>query len=185
MTDAAMALYALNEVRKNWGWFLALGIVFIIGGVFAIAMPFVAGLVTTVIFAVVLVWIGIIQVFQAFSVKGWGGFALQLIIGLIMLLGGIAIWIDPIVGALTLTIVVAATFLAKGVFQVILGFRMRPAGGWGWILFAGLVSIAVGLIIWLGWPMSTAFALGTLAGVSLIFSGWSYVMIAMAARRLG
>jgi uncharacterized membrane protein HdeD (DUF308 family) len=184
MTDAAMTMYALHEVRRHWGWFLALGIVFIIGGVFAIAMPFVAGLVTTAIFAVILVWIGIMQVIQAFSVKGWGGFALQLLIGLVMLLGGIAIWINPILGALTLTIVVAAVFLAKGVFQVILAFRMRPHAGWGWVLFAGLVSIAVGLIIWLGWPMSTAFALGTLAGVSLIFSGWSYVMIAMAARRL-
>jgi uncharacterized membrane protein HdeD (DUF308 family) len=184
MTDAAMTMYALHEVRRHWGWFLALGIVFIIGGVFAIAMPFVAGLVTTAIFAVILVWIGIMQVIQAWSVKGWGGFALQLVIGLIMLLGGIAIWIDPILGVLTLTIVVAAVFLAKGVFQVMLALKMRPAGGWGWILFAGLVSIAVGLIIWLGWPMSTAFALGTLAGVSLIFSGWSYVMIAMAARRL-
>jgi uncharacterized membrane protein HdeD (DUF308 family) len=184
MTDAAMTMYALNEVRKHWGWFLALGIVFIIGGVFAIAMPFVAGLVTTVIFAVVLVWLGIMQLIEAFSVKSWGGFALELIIGLIMLLGGIAIWVDPILGALTLTIVVAATFLAKGVFEVILAFRMRPTGGWGWVLLAGIVAIAVGLIIWLGWPMSTAFALGTLAGVSLIFSGWSYVMIAMAAKRL-
>lgn len=184
MTDAAMTLYALHEVRKNWGWFLALGVVFIIGGVFAIAMPFVAGLLTTAIFAIVLVWIGIMQVVQAWSVKGWGGFALQLIIGLILLLGGIAIWIDPILGALTLTIIVAATFLAEGVFQVILAFRMKPHPGWGWMLFAGLVSIAVGLIIWLGWPMSTAFALGTLAGVSLIFSGWTYVMMATAARRL-
>jgi uncharacterized membrane protein HdeD (DUF308 family) len=184
MTDAAMTMYALHEVRKHWGWFLALGVVFIIGGVFAIAMPFVAGLVTTAIFAIILVWIGIMQVVQAWSVKGWGGFALQLIIGLILLLGGIAIWIDPILGALTLTIIVAATFLAEGVFQVILAFRMKPHAGWGWMLFAGLVSIAVGLIIWLGWPMSTAFALGTLAGVSLIFSGWTYVMMAMAARRL-
>jgi uncharacterized membrane protein HdeD (DUF308 family) len=137
-----------------------------------------------VVFAVILVWIGVMQVIQAFSVKGWGGFLLQLVIGVIMDLGGSAIWVDPIVGALTLTIVIAATFIAKGVFQVILAFRMKPAGGWGWILVAGIVSIAVGLIIWRGWPMSTAFALGTLAGVSLIFSGWSYVMIAMAARRL-
>jgi uncharacterized membrane protein HdeD (DUF308 family) len=184
MSDAgAMRLNAIENIQEHWGWFLALGIVFIVGGVFAIAMPFVAGLAVTVIFAVVLAWIGIVQVIQAFSVKSWGGFAWQLIIGLIMLAGGIAIWIDPIVGALTLTIVVAAVFIAKGIFQVILGFQMRPHNGWGWLLTAGILAILVGLIIWLSWPVSTEWALGTLAGISLIFSGWAYVMMAMIGRR--
>ena len=125
-------------------------------------MPFIAGLAVTAVFAVVLVWIGVMQVIQALELKSWGGFIWQLIIGLIMLLGGIAIWIDPILGALTLTLVVAAVFVAKGVFQVILGFRMRPHRGWGWMLIAGILSVIVGLIIWLDWPVSTAWALGTL-----------------------
>jgi uncharacterized membrane protein HdeD (DUF308 family) len=184
MTEATMAFGAMGEIRKHWGWFLALGIVFVIGGVFAIVMPFIAGLVATTVFAIILVWLGIMQVFQAWSVKSWGGFTWQMIIGLILLLGGLAIWINPILGALTLTIVVAAVFLAKGVFQVILAFQMRPESGWGWVLTAGILAILVGLIIWMDWPVSTAWALGTLAGISLIFSGWSYIAISLAARRV-
>jgi uncharacterized membrane protein HdeD (DUF308 family) len=160
-------------------------VVFIIGGVFAIAMPFIAGLAVTTVFAIVLVWIGIMQIFQAFRVKSWGGFIWQLIIGLILLIGGIAIWINPILGALTLTIVVAAVFIAKGVFQIVMAFQMRPHEGWGWILTAGILAILVGVIIWAGWPVSTGWALGYLAGISLIFSGWSYIAISMAAKRLG
>ena len=72
---------------------------------------------------------------------------------------------------------VGAVFLAKGVFQVVMGFQMRPHAGWGWMLTAGILSIIVGLIILIQWPVSTAYALGYLAGISLIFSGWSYVMI--------
>jgi uncharacterized membrane protein HdeD (DUF308 family) len=184
MTDAATTLGTMGELRRHWAWFLALGILFVIGGVFAIAMPYVASLAVTAVFAVVLLWLGIMQVIQAWTVKSWGGFAWQLIIGLVLLLGGVAIWINPVLGALTLTIVVAAVFLAKGVFQVILAFQMRPESGWGWMLTAGILAILVGLIIWLEWPVSTAWALGTLAGISLIFSGWSYIMIAMAAKRL-
>jgi uncharacterized membrane protein HdeD (DUF308 family) len=62
---------------------------------------------------------------------------------------------------------------------------MRPHEGWGWILTAGILAILVGVIIWAGWPVSTGWALGYLAGISLIFSGWSYIAISMAAKRLG
>ena len=75
-------------------------------------------------------------------------------------------------------------FIAKGVFQLVLGFRLRPHDGWGWIVTSGVIAILVGLMIWVQWPMSTAYALGTLAGISLAFTGWSYVMIALAARRI-
>ena len=86
--------------------------------------------------------------------------------------------------ALSLTLVVGAVFLAKGVFQVVMGFRMRPHAGWGWMLTAGILAAIVGLIVIIQWPVSTAYALGYLAGISLIFSGWSYVMISLAAKRV-
>ena len=184
MSNAAMTMGTIGEVKKHSGWFIALGILFLIGGVFAIAMPFIAGLAATTIFAIVLVWLGIVQLIHAFSVKSWSGFVWDLVIGLIMLIGGISMWVNPVVGAATLTLFVAATFIAKGVFQVILGFRMRPHDGWGWMLVAGVLDIIVGLIIWLNWPVSTVWALGTLAGISLIFTGWSYIMVAAAARRI-
>ena len=73
MTDAMMRLNAISSIREHWGWFLALGILFVIGGIFAIAMPFIAGLAVTVIFAIVLVWLGIMQIVQAFSMGTLAG----------------------------------------------------------------------------------------------------------------
>lgn len=67
--------------------------------------------------------------------------------------------------------------------QVILGLQYRPHANWGWIVAAGAVAAILGLMIVLQWPWATVWVLGTLAGVSLIFSGWSYIMVAMAARR--
>lgn len=184
MTEAMMRLNAITNLREHWGWFLALGIIFILGGIFAIAAPFVAGLTVTIIFSIVLVWLGIMQIIQAFGTKSWSGFIWELLIGIILLVGGIATWVDPVVGALSLTLVVGAVFLVKGIFQVILGFQMRPHGGWGWILVAGILSAIVGLIVLLQWPISTGYALGYLVGISLIFSGWSYVMLSLAAKRI-
>lgn len=185
MSDAAaMRLNAIEDLREHWGWFLALGIIFIIGGAFAIAMPLIASLTVTLVFSIVLVWLGIMAIIQAFGTKNWGGFIWELIIGIVLLLGGIATWINPVLAALSLTLVVGAVFIAKGVLQVIMGFQMRPHGGWGWMLTAGILAIIVGLIIVIKWPISTVFALGYLAGISLIFSGWSYVMLSLAAKRV-
>ena len=185
MTDRMMTPMSLSEsVRANWGWMLALGILFIVGGVFAFASPFLASLVVTTIVAFVLVIAGVAQIVQAWRMKSWGGFLWQLIIGIVILIGGIAIYVNPIAGTLTLTLFAAAMFLAKGVFQIVLGFQLRPHDGWGWIVSSGVIAVLVGVLIYAQWPMSSLYALGTLAGISLAFTGWSYVMIALAARRL-
>lgn len=183
MSDSSVTLNAVEHIRKNWGWFLTLGIVFLIGGTFAIAMPFVASIAVTIIVGISLVFVGIVQIVQAWSIRSWGGFIWQLIFGLIALGGGLVIWLFPLQGTLALTIVAAAIFLAKGVTQLILGFQMRPHSGWGWMVFSGLLSAVVGILIWSYFPGSTIFTLGTLAGISLIFTGWTYIMISMAARR--
>ncbi len=183
MTDAAATLTTADHIRKHWGWFLALGIVFLIGGVFAIAMPFIASLVVTTIVGIALAFVGIVEVIQAWQIRSWGGFIWQLIMGLVALVGGIVIWLFPVFGTFVLTIVLAAVFLAKGIIQLILGFQMRPHSGWGWMVVAGILAIVVGVIIWVYFPGSGLFTVGTLAGISLIFTGWSYIMISMAARQ--
>ncbi len=174
----------IGEIGRHSGWFIGLGIVFVIGGIFAIAMPLIAGIAVAVVVAWALIFVGALQLVQAWSIRSWGGVAWQLVIGLIILAGGIAMVINPIIAAVTLTLLLGLVFVAKGAAQLALGFRLRPHGAWGWIVAAGLLSVVIGLMILWQWPLSAAWAPGTLAGISLIFSGWSYIMLAMAARRL-
>ena len=184
MAESTMALGAAGEIRKHTGWFIALGVVFIIAGILAIAAPLVASITVALVVGWMLIVVGVVQLWQAWSMRSWGGFAWQMVIGAIFVVGGVAMLNNPVVAAVTLTLLLGAIFIAKGVMQLILGFRFRPHTGWGWIVAAGVLAVLVGLMILSSWPFSTVWALGTLAGISLIFSGWSYVMIAMAARRL-
>jgi uncharacterized membrane protein HdeD (DUF308 family) len=131
-----------------------------------------------------LIVIGVLQFIHTWRIRTWTGFIWELIISLVILIGGIAMIVNPIVAAVTLTLLLGAIFLAKGIAQVLFGFRMRPHMAWGWMVTAGVLAVIVGLMILLSWPTSATWALGTLAGISLIFSGWSYVMIALGARRL-
>lgn len=184
MTYQASYSNIAETMRTNWGWFLALGIIFIVGGVIAILEPLITGVFIAAIVGATIAIVGVMQIVHAWQMRSWSGFAWQLIIGIVLLVGGIDIWWDPIEGVMTLTLFVALMFILKGIFQVMLGFQMRPHEGSGWIIGAGVIAVVAGVLILLQWPLSSTYLIGTLAGISLIVSGWSYVMIALAARRV-
>lgn len=182
--DAAVA-EAKKQIAANWGWFLALGILLILAGVAAIAFP----LLSTIATKIALGWIflagGIILVIHAFSASGWRGFLWSLLIGLLYLVAGGYLAFFPLTGIVTLTLLLAALFLAEGILEVIMAFRVRPQEGWGWVLLSGLVAIAIGVLITLELPSSAAWAIGLLAGINLISTGWGFVFLSLAGRRAG
>jgi uncharacterized membrane protein HdeD (DUF308 family) len=172
----------MGALSRNWGWLLALGILMIILGVFAIGAPAVA----TVAVQLALGWIlmigGIAQGIHAFMVKGWGGFLLELLSAALYLVVGILLLVNPVEGALALTIVLAVFLIVEGIFKLIMAFRVRDHRGWGWLLASGILSLILGVLIWAEWPASGVWVIGLLVGIQLLFTGWSLVMLALAAR---
>lgn len=170
-------------VTDKWGWFLALGIVLILAGVAAIAFPFLS----TIAAKIMLGWLfligGVMMIVHAFQAPGWQGFLWELLIGILYAVVGAYLAFFPLTGLLTLAIVLAALFIAEGVFEVIMAFRVRPHEGWVWVLLSGLAALAVGVLIAMDLPGSAVWALGLLVGINLLFSGWSYVFLALAGRR--
>ena len=186
MTEAADVRASVTQtVREKWGWFLALGVALIIGGFAMITVPLASSIAVTIVIAIVFAIGGIVQIWHAFSVKEWSGYLWNMLTGIVALVGGGAIYFNPVIGAFALTLVIAAILLAQGVTQVLLGFKVRPHDGWGWLIAAGLISIVASLCIWFEFPTSALWALGVLAGASVLMNGWSYVAIALSARRMG
>ena len=173
----------LEDLQAAWGWLLALGILWIILGTLAIIMPFAATLAVEMVFGVLFLIGGVAQLIQAFKAKGWGGAAFQVVSGLLALALGVILLLFPLQGVFTLTILLAAFFVAQGIVKIISAFRERPSSGWGWLLFSGLLGLVVGIIIWAGLPGTAIWVLGLLVGIELIFSGWAMVMIAMARKK--
>jgi uncharacterized membrane protein HdeD (DUF308 family) len=91
-------------------------------------------------------------------------------------------------GLASLTLALAIYLLAEGVLEFILEFilslRLRPLPGWGWLLLDGIVTLILAIMIWRTWPSSTEWVIGTLVGISMLFSGISRLMLSLAARRL-
>ena len=113
MTDLTTRPSIAETMRSNWGWLLGLGIVFILAGVFAFAMPLASTLAVTIVVAIALIVAGVVQIIQAWRMRSWGDFAWQLLIGIVILVGGIAIYLNPVAGTLALTLIAGAAFIAS------------------------------------------------------------------------
>ena len=182
--DAALA-EAKRQISDNWGWFLALGILLIGVGVAAIVFPLLSTIATKIALGWLFLVAGAVIVVHAFSIKQWRGFILGLLVGALYVVAGGWLAFFPFTGIITLTILLAALFLAEGVLEVIMAVRVRPHEGWGWLMLSGLVAIAVGVMIAAELPTSAAWAVGLLTGINLLSTGVSFVVLALAGRRAG
>jgi uncharacterized membrane protein HdeD (DUF308 family) len=172
-----------QEIARHWGWFLTLGILLVLIGMAAIAFPFLSTIAAKIAIGWIFLVAGVVDVFHAFYVKRWAGFFWNLLIGLLYLVAGAWLAFFPLTGILTLTIIIAALFIAEGIMKLIMGFRVRHHEGSGWVVFSGLVAIVAGFLIALNLPASAVWALGLLAGINLLFSGWSFIYLALSGKR--
>jgi len=174
----------IGDLGKNWGWLMALGILFVVLGVIALGMPVAMTLTTVVFFAVLLFAGGIFQIIDAFKCKGWKGTVWHVLIGLLYIVAAGVIFNNPALGSLTLTAMLGAIFIAIGLLRIVMSLQLKQqSGGWGWLLFAGIVSILLGAAILLKWPATGLVVIGVLVAIEMIIHGWSYVFMALAARK--
>jgi uncharacterized membrane protein HdeD (DUF308 family) len=171
-----------GDVKKNWGWLLALGILSIILGTIGLGMTFGLTIVSVLFFGALLLVGGVLQLVNAFQCKGWKSVLWHALIALLYVLGGIAIMLDPILASTLFTLMLAGALIGVGVVRIIMAFQNRAAKGWYWALIAGIISILLGVIIIAQWPISGLWVIGLFVAIELIFNGWAYVFIALAAR---
>jgi uncharacterized membrane protein HdeD (DUF308 family) len=173
----------MEAIQRNWGWFLALGIVWIILGALAILFPLVAGLALVVFVGWLFIIGGIVQFVHAFSTRGWSGFLLEAIGAILFVAAGVLLLLHPVYGIFTLTLILAVFFVVEGIFRTVAGFRVPWGEGRGWLIAGGVLGIVLGILIYTGLPTTAGWFLGLLVGIEFIFTGWSFVMIALSGRR--
>jgi uncharacterized membrane protein HdeD (DUF308 family) len=183
LTDAQKAIF--GELKKNWGWLLAFGILSIVLGTIGLGMTYAFTESIVFIGGILLIVGGIFQLFDAFKCKGWKSTLWHVLIALLYVAAGIVMVNQPLMAAATLTLIIAWILIAVGVFRIIMALQLKPASGWYWPLVSGLVSIVLGGMILAKWPLSGLWVIGMFVAIELIFNGWSYVFVALAARRAG
>lgn len=168
-------------VASGSGWQVAWGVLLIICGILAVAMPGVAALATALVFAWLLILGGGCEMAYAIQTRDKEGFGWKLASGVLTLVLGIAILVLPLAGVASLALLVGAFLLAGGITRTVLAFRFKPQRGWGWILFDGILSIGLAIIIAIGWPQSSLAFIGLLTGFTLISTGIWRIMLRRSA----
>ena len=153
------------------------GILLIIAGVLAILQPAVAALAAELLLAWLFVFAGVVQIVYAIHERGKDGFGLKILSAILTLLLGIFMLLRPIAGIASIALLIGAFVFMSGVSSVMLAFKLKPKPGWGWVLFDGILSIAIALLIATGWPQSSIGFVGILVGIVMIYGGvWRIVL---------
>jgi uncharacterized membrane protein HdeD (DUF308 family) len=163
------------------GW----NILLLILGLLALALPFEAGIAIAIAVAILIVCAAVIHLAGSFAARSTGGFFWRLLIGGLYLIAGVYLLLHPHLNLLSLTLLLAAVFLVEGIFHIATYFHLRGHRASGWILFDGVITILLAILIWRSWPSSAVWAVGTLVGINLFISGSARLMYSRTIRRSG
>ena len=165
------------------GWVIFAGITMLVLGTAAVIYDVTATLASVFMFGWLLLLAGAMQIVHAFQVRTWSGFFLYLLDGIIRATVGTLLVVYPGSGALTLTLVLSFYFIVGGLFKTI-GSMVLQFPSWGWSVASGLVSVALGVMLAMQWPVSGLWFIGFAVGLDLILYGWALLMFAAAVKKL-
>ena len=174
----------VGQVKQASTWSVIWGVVLVLFGMLAIGSPAIAGIAVTAVVSWLIIFAGVVHIVLAFSAHGAGSVIWKLLVGLAYVVFGGYLIMHPTLGLASLTLVLASLFLVEGVLDIILFAKMRSMRGSGWILVDGIVTLLLGGLIYIHWPSSSMWAIGTLVGVSMIISGVTRVMLSLSVRKL-
>ena len=174
-----------KSLHDHWRLLLIEGIVLVVLGLAAIAVPFVAGLAATIYLGWIFVIggvVGLVSSLRARQAPGFGWALLSAVLAVIA--GGLLLW-NPVQGLVTLTYVLIAFFIIDGVAMIFfaIAHRRELSHRWQWLMVNGFIDLLLAAFILTGLPGAFAWALGLLLGIDLVFGGSALVAMALAARK--
>lgn len=176
-------LTATSTLSRASGWAIAWAILIIIAGVLALSLPFISGIAVTIFIGWLIIVSGFFHLIEAFHARGAGSFIWRLIVGIVYILGGLAIVFQPALGLLTLTLILGIILIVQGLIGLAAFFYHRALPGSWWMLINSIIDLAFGAFIWWEGAVAAVWVIGTLVGIMLIFSGFTRLMIWSAIHR--
>lgn len=167
--------------RHDWVWFFVLGVLLIILGIVAMAASALTSLLSVLFLGWLLVLGGAVQTVHAFWARRRSQLFAHVAAGVLSVVIGLLFLTWPTLAELALTLFVAVLFIVGGLFRLSAAL-LGQFPGWGWVVYDGVLSGVLGLVIWVTWPESAVWVIGMFVGIDLLFKGWSCLMLALASR---
>jgi uncharacterized membrane protein HdeD (DUF308 family) len=175
--------HELHHVRQFWCWFFSLGVLLLVCGILAIVFPAAGSVAAVGVLSVVLLVAGAATIIGSFWAGKWGGFLVQMLVGMLYVAASFAMTKDPLLSVAVITAFVAITFLVMGLFRILATLTVRYPQ-WGWSLLNGCVTLLLGLVILRDFREGDWWVIGLLVGIELLFAGLAWIMLSLAIRRI-
>jgi len=174
----------LAPLRAKSGWIVALGVIYLIAGFIALGSVVFATVATVLVVGIMMIISGVAEVINAFQLKSWGKFLLWVLLGLLYIFAGFVTFENPLLAAALLTLMLGFALVASGIMRLVLAFSMKEGTPWLWVVLSGLITLALGVIILLHWPVSGLYILGIFLGIDLVFAGVSWICVGLGLRKI-
>lgn len=168
-THRALDEKKIRNRLTGFGWLLAaLGLICLLAS-------FTATMATVIFFGALLLAAGVVQLVHSLTARS-EDFLVGTISGGLYCLVGVLMVIDPVSGAIGLTLLLGVFFLASGILRVFVAFSARRLGlAAGWHFTGAAITLIMGLLILSGWPAIGNWLIGLLLGVELLFAGLTLI----------
>ena len=170
-------------VHKSANWSIFLSVLLILAGLCALLVPFISGLGITVFIGWAMVMSGVFHLIFAFKTHTTGSVLWELLLGAVYIISGLYLISHPLSGLVSLTFLLIIYLVFESILEFVHAYQVRPRAGSGWLIFDAIITLLLAVMIWRHLPSSAAWAIGTLVGISMLFSGISRLMLSLAARR--
>jgi uncharacterized membrane protein HdeD (DUF308 family) len=172
----------LASLRAKWGWIVALGVIYLIAGILAFGSVYFATVVSVLFVGAMMIVAGVAEIINAFQFKSWGKFLLWLLLGALYVVAGFFTFENPLLAAVTLTLIIGAALVVSGIVRIFLAFGMNAAAPWGLVALSGVITLLLGALVLARWPVSSLYVLGLFLSVDLIFAGISWISMGFALK---
>lgn len=172
---------------KHWWIPLLAGLLFLLAGIMIMFTPVSTYITLSILFSMFLIIAGVLEIVFAVrnknQISGWGWYLAGGVIDLII---GIYLVINPVVSMAILPYILAFWLIFRGISIIGYATALKNYGvkNWGWYIFFGIVAILCSILIF--WrPEVGALSIVYMVSLSLIFIGIFRIIMAFELRSIG
>lgn len=174
---------ALKQLRDNWSWYFMIGLGFVALGMLALYFSLASTIISVIYLGIIFIAVGLFEGAFALKINQWGSYLLHLFLCVVFVIGGAYMIYNPVFNAISLTLFLAILFVISGIARIFTALTQHVPHK-TMLLFNGILSLALGILIWYQWPSSGLWVIGMFLGINLLFTGWTLILLSWRAKQL-
>ncbi|GAB4179891.1 MAG: HdeD family acid-resistance protein [Terrimicrobiaceae bacterium] len=163
-------------------WFLIGGILSVLAGIVAIAVPYVTSVVIAQFIGILCVVSGAFLLATAILGEAPQHRIFNVFAALLRIALGVIFLGNLFSAVQVLTLFLAAVFIAEGIFGLGMAWKLKATNpAWIWVLLNGITALVLGGLLFAKFPSDAPWAIGLLFGINSVFIGLSLIMYGISA----